>query len=153
MVLILKLNLLWAAIVTLSISSPLLQNTASVETRSVNSHDYMNDEGWDNSERYNSTTNPPNAVTQMIVSRTGYFLRIGPDGLVSGTSNCRDEYVQMTTFGVGPSLFVIRGSESGLYLSMDGNGRISARKVSRKHIYYKDILKAMRMFPSQDRLK
>ncbi|XP_071962988.1 fibroblast growth factor 16-like [Antedon mediterranea] len=66
-------------------------------------------------------------VLQHVLSRTGFFLRIGPNGRTHGTSNCKDKYVKVKTFAVGPSLVVIKGSESGLYLSMDETGKVSAR--------------------------
>ncbi|XP_071963101.1 fibroblast growth factor 12-like [Antedon mediterranea] len=87
-----------------------------------------------NEKRFHASTENANK----IVSRNGFFLWIGPDGRVRGTDDCNNRYVRVATFAVSPSLIIIRGSESGLYLSMTKAGKVSARNDTAENILSKE---------------
>ncbi|XP_033103030.1 putative fibroblast growth factor 1 [Anneissia japonica] len=131
-----KTCLLWAAIVQ-ALGSQLLGTSLVAGVNSTYIFDYFNDEDKSETDRNTTMSNRNNDqynIMRKIVSRSGYFLRIGPDGRVSGTSNCRDVYVYVTTFVVGPNLLIIRGTETGLYLAMNENGKVSARNNTESRI-------------------
>ncbi|XP_033127544.1 fibroblast growth factor 20-like [Anneissia japonica] len=77
----------------------------------------------------NSSSVPAHILPGVVlVSRSGSFIRIGPDGQVNGTLHCNDDYARLEIQAVAPGLVYIKGIQSGLMLAMAGKRNVLARK-------------------------
>ncbi|XP_071961158.1 uncharacterized protein [Antedon mediterranea] len=131
-----KIRLLWVCSLILTMQTgkcQLAQSNIETDFNETLYYDHLNYQK-DQAEilkddlNYTEIHQNDNVHSIKLFSSTGYFLRIGPDGRVTGTRNCRDNHVRLAVSVVGPNLFVIKGLGTNRYLSMNTNGRISVRE-------------------------